>query len=136
MRKEIISSLCRKNPAIYSELSPQHQELVRAGQIEEGMSKPAVFLAMGQADRELVKVEKNKRLERWSYNPLQPVYHSSFNSGFGHNGFRRRSFGRRGFRGRGFGGHGYSSSLTYVPRVGSIVYFEEEKVTGWEGYRR
>ena len=122
-------SRIEKNPTLYNELSKEHQELVRIGQIDEGMTKPAVFLAMGKADRELVAVQKKNRLERWNYNTLQPVYHSGFSLGYG------SGWGRRGYRGNYYG-VGYSPSVAYVPTLGTSVYFENNKVTGWEGVRR
>ena len=129
-------SRIQKNPTIYNDLSPKQQELVRTGQIEQGMTKPAVFLAMGKADSEQVKVEGTNTTERWNYTSLQPVYRSSFSFGFG-NSFGRRGRGRG--RSRGSYGHyglGYSPSLAYVPRLSSSVYFTNDLVSGWEGIRR
>lgn len=131
------ASRIKKNPTIYSELTPKHQDLVSQGQIEQGMTKPAVFLAMGRADSKHVKVESNQKKERWNYNSLQPVYRSHFSFGYGHGyGGYGRGYGRRGYGRGGYYGLGYSPSVSYVPRVGSSVYFEDEKVSGWEGSTR
>src|SRR3981081_4368065 len=46
-----VESRIKSNPQIYASLSPADQALVRQGQIREGMSKAAVFLAWGNPDR-------------------------------------------------------------------------------------
>ncbi|MGJ8676447.1 MAG: hypothetical protein ACSHX0_02910 [Akkermansiaceae bacterium] len=116
-----------KNPIIYKQLSEEHQSLVRAGQITEGMTKPAVFLAKGPADKEIVRVKNNKRIEQWDYTVLSPVYHSGFSSYFG------SGWGRR-YR-NDYWGLGYSPSVHYVARLGNSVYFENGKVSGYKTVR-
>ena len=46
-----VESRIKSNPQIYTSLSAADQALVRQGQIREGMSKAAVFLAWGNPDR-------------------------------------------------------------------------------------
>lgn len=142
------TSRIKHNPAIYSELSPSHQALVSEGKIEQGMSKPAVFLAMGRADSEQLSMQDGKSIERWNYNTLHPVYsyggyggYSNYGyGGYGYGGYGHgRSYGRRGgYRSRGGGrySYGYTPSVAYIPAVGSSVYFGNEKVTGWQGIRK
>ncbi len=117
-----------KNPEIYNSLSVQEQELVSNGQIEEGMSPGAVFLALGSPDRRLEGSSKGKRTLRWDYNSLRPIYRSSFFGSFGH-GFGR-GFGRRRFSKFGFG-----PTVSYIPVRSSTVWFENNQVRSWERVR-
>ena len=137
----------KKNPEIYQSLSPEHQELVSLGKIEEGMRKQAVFLALGEPSTRAVVSKEKKVTEAWYYNVLQPVYAYHLGSSYGHGGFRggfgrsRRGFrggfggGRRGFRGGFRGGFGssfhFGPSVYYTSRRGSAVYFNQDEVTGW-----
>ncbi len=120
-----------KNPAIYADLSPSHQKLVSEGKITKGMTKPAVFLAMGRPDQKIAGNTDGKDFERWDYNVLTPTYHTGFSSYYGHGFGHRGGFRRRGFRGGSRYGIGFHPSLSYVPRRGASVGFTTGKVSSW-----
>ena len=42
-----------RNYSLYESLSPKHQELVQQGRIAKGMSKSAVYLALGDPSRKV-----------------------------------------------------------------------------------
>ncbi|HEY4781052.1 MAG TPA: hypothetical protein VIH54_04485, partial [Chthoniobacterales bacterium] len=62
-----VESRIKSNPQIYASLSPADQALVRQGQIREGMSKAAVFLAWGNPDRIRSGVRDGHPFEAWIY---------------------------------------------------------------------
>jgi len=122
------TSRIEKHPDLYRDLSPSHQKLVSEGRIAKGMTKPGVFLALGNPDRKIDGNKDGKSYQRWDYSVLTPVYRGGFSSYYGYG---------RGFYGRGGSryGIGYSPSIHYVPRRGSSVNFSNEKVTGWSVVR-
>src|SRR5690348_6438634 len=62
-----VESRIKSNPQIYTSLSAADQALVRQGQIREGMSKAAVFLAWGNPDRIRSGVRLGHPFEVWVY---------------------------------------------------------------------
>ncbi len=115
-----------KNLALYNDLSVQEQELVSRGQIAEGMTPQAVFLAMGSPDRRLEGSNAGVRTMRWDYTSLSPIYTNSF---YGHFGSGWGRYSRR------YGGFGFSPTIHYVPTRSNSVWFENERVRSWERIR-
>jgi hypothetical protein len=116
-----------RNPDIYNSLSGRHQQLVQQGRIEDGMTKKAVFLALGRPDRAAQGSKSGRFYEKWSYAGYQPVH----TTGFGFTG---------GYWGGGYGcgyGHGlmYEPMTTYVPYEAARVEFLNGIVTAWERSR-
>lgn len=114
------------NPAVYSALPAKHQELVSKGQICEGMSEDAVFLAWGAPGTPPYEGERNgKRLTRWVYNVSEPVfvdtppfYGPYYCPYHGHGAWHY---------------HPYTGpDVVYVPRNAASVVFENGKVVSWE----
>jgi len=122
------TSRIEQNPAIYKNLSSKHQGLVSKGQIARGMTKPAVFLAMGHPDGKIDGNKNGKTYERWNYTQMVPVYSGGFSPYYGY-GYGHRGYGSR-------YGIGFIPSVHYVPRRGSSVDFSNGKVTGWNSVRR
>jgi hypothetical protein len=79
------------HPEIYQSLSPSDQALVRQGQIRDGMSQNAVWLAWGSADRKIVGNMGGRPTETWiyvhyttDYYPYPyPFYGPAFGYGYG-----------------------------------------------------
>lgn len=112
-----------RNTQVFNELSPRDQELVSQGQIEAGMSPGAVFLAMGEPDRQLNGERDGQRTMRWDYLGFYPIYTNQFFGGLG--------FGN-GFYGPNFGGFGVGPTVELIPARSSSVWFENDKVRSWE----
>ena len=131
-----VTSRIKKNSEVYNELSVREQELASQGQIEEGMSPGAVFIALGTPDRRLEGSADGKNTMRWDYTSLYPVYTNSFYGGFGYGG---GGFGRgfgHGRHGRGgFGSFGFGPQVNYIPARSSTVWFENDSVRSYERVR-
>lgn len=80
------ASRIQKNPALFNSLPPSQKTLVESGQIAEGMSPPAVFLAWGDPSAVAEGNLNGKSATRWIYSSLQPVYTPPPLSGPAHTG--------------------------------------------------
>ena len=76
------------NPQLYQSLSTGDQVLVQQGRIREGMSKEAVFLALGRPDGIAAGRQKGASIEQWTYLGSQPVYTNTIGMGGGGGGGR------------------------------------------------
>lgn len=109
-----------RNPQAFAALSSRDQALVRQGQLARGMSQEAVMLAWGRPDRQLVGTRGARRIERWDYEALRPVYGTHSFGGFGY-------YGRSGYSSFGLG-----PDVTYLPENVASVWFENNRVEAWE----
>lgn len=113
-----------RNPQLFQKLNSNEQKLVRVGKISRGMSKPAVFLAMGNPDHKTSGIQHGENFERWHYNTMVPVYSYDVAP------YYRYGYGRYGCRSH-YGGIGFQPTVHYVPRHGASVEFIKDVVTGW-----
>lgn len=112
-----------ENPAVFAALSPQEKTLVQKGEIAEGMSPDAVYLAWGAPNNSPFYGEKDgKKFTKWVYSALMPVYNPTpmFWGG--------SYWGPRGW----YGGSAMWNDVSYVPVNVAYVLFENDKVTAWE----
>ena len=109
------------NPELFNKLPPAEQASVRRGEVREGMSKDAVFLAWGQPDRVAKGRKDGKNRERWSYTQYEQMHRFGYGGGLGMVG--------------GYGWIdpiGYAGPIIdYVPVPGRSVEFVEGKVAGF-----
>jgi hypothetical protein len=117
------------NPQIYEKLSGSDQGLVSHGEIREGMTKEAVFLALGRPDHVAEGRDRGAPAERWTYVSERPVTTTSIGLGWGAG---RWAYG--GGFGYGYGGlwdpywGGYGSGVAYVPYQSEVVEFRGGRV--------
>ncbi len=118
-------------PALFEGLPAKHQELVRQGRIDKGMSTDAVLIAWGRASREYEGSEDGAATLRWDYDGARPIYSTNFYSGYGY-GYGR--YGRYGV----YPGYGYGvgPEITYVPYRRATVLFKSGRVSSWERTRQ
>jgi hypothetical protein len=57
----------KKRPDIISKLNPDERQTVLAGKIKPGLSKDAVYIALGKPDRTSFNQEGKRTEERWIY---------------------------------------------------------------------
>lgn len=119
-------------PAAYSALPNKHKDLVQQGQICEGMSKDAVWLAWGPANSISQGSANGKSFDLWRYTGLRPVYQHSIGFGVSIGGYRGRC-GRRGFSAPFMD---YDYGPVYVPFTAAEVRFRNEVVVSWERLNR
>ncbi len=119
-----------RNPQLFQQLSAQDQQLVREQKLREGMSREAVFLAIGRPDRVSTGRRNGKNFERWTYVGQQAVTTQTFGMGWG---------GRWGGGWCGpfndpfmMGG----PMVTYIPYEAASVDFVDGRAVGWESMPR
>lgn len=123
-----------QNPTLYSKLSTKDRELVAKGDVREGMSKDAVFLAWGRPDMVREGSAGGRGTEAWAYFVTQPVPTSSLS----YANVYRPFYGRYGIHPRyGYcrGAGWYYDSVDFVRRVTKTVTFSGNRVVAWERTR-
>lgn len=121
----------QNRPQDFQQLSDQHKELVRRGEIAKGMSKAAVALSWGSPTEHIEGFRNGKFSERWNYNGERAVVQHNYHGGFfrGHGGpYSPYSYPR--YRG-GFGPD-FGPDVTYIPYRKASVWFVEDRVNEWE----
>lgn len=119
-----------RNPEIISKLSSRERELVRRGEVAEGMSRDAVFIAWGRPDDVRTGSREGRERERWTY----------FSRSGGHSTSIGISTGGYGGLHTGVGYHygpvvGFGNDPYYPQRVLRSVEFVNDRVTSWESRR-
>ena len=126
----------KKFPERFAGLSDREKELVLRGEVAEGMSQDAVFLAWGQPGRVMAGSRDGRGSERWAYFHTAPV--NTYSVGYG--GFAPHPFysayGVHPAFGYGYGpGWGFGTGVDYVPSLDRTVEFANGKVVAWERLR-
>ncbi|TLD70704.1 hypothetical protein FEM03_10350 [Phragmitibacter flavus] len=122
-----IAKRIEHNPQIYNDLPESQKRLVATGQISEGMSKQAVFLAWGNPNRKSGGSRQGTKTERWSYAGYDAVHSTSLGYGYGYGG---------GYHGYGHPyyhdiGIYYQPTVTYLPFERKWAEFTNSRVSAW-----
>ena len=126
-----------KNPALFGQLDDGEKELVLSGEVSEGMSRDAVFLAWGRPDMVRSSSRDGKGRERWGYFDSAPVQTSvGFGVGsYGPSPFYA-DFGMHPRFGYGVGpGWGYGTEVDFLPYLEKSAEFVDGRVVAWERLR-
>ncbi len=127
-----------KNPALFGALSQNEKDLVLRGEITEGMSRDAVFLAWGRPDMVRSGSRDGQGRERWGYFDNAPVHSASIGFGVGnysHSPFYS-SFGMHPRFGYGYGpGWDYGHDVDFLPYLEKSAEFENGRVVAWDRQR-
>jgi hypothetical protein len=138
-----IESRISEHPEIYGRLSPRDQALVRQGQIREGMSMDAVWLAWGSPEQKGFGRWRGRQTETWIYRAYYNEY-DPYYGGFGY------PYGYGGYYGGGVivGGRHRRHFVVYdpfydpffYPRFRQVSYpyktvtFENGRVVAFQGF--
>jgi hypothetical protein len=82
----------RQNPQLFSQLPPDVQQRIRAGQIDIGYTAEMVYLALGNPTRRLDRIDRQGQSEVWMYSRQSSQPRFSFGVGMGSYG-RHSAFG-------------------------------------------
>lgn len=118
-----IAKRIERNPQAYAALSPVNQRLVATGQIAEGLSKEAVFIAWGRPNRKSNGSSNGRRTERWSYAGYDTVHGTSLGLGYSY-GYWSDPY----YYGPSLY---YQPSVTYVPYERKWVEFTKNRVSAY-----
>jgi len=126
----------QKFPERFAGLTDREKDLVLRGEVTEGMSQDAVFIAWGNPGRVMAGSRDGKGSERWAYFHTAPV--STYSVGYGAWGPHPfySAYGVHPVYGYGYGpGWGFGSGVDYVPYLDRTVEFVNGKVVAWERLR-
>ena len=126
----------KKFPERFAGLSQKEKDLVLRGEVTEGMSQDAVFLAWGRPGRVMAGSRNGRGSERWAYFSTVPV--STFSVGYGGYGPHPfySAYGVHPAYGYGYGpGWGFGNGVDYVPYIERTVEFTNGRVVAWERNR-
>ncbi len=121
------ASRIKEDPAAFAKLTPAQQELVRKGQIELGMDRSAVELALGKPDRTRTRTTAEGSSEVWLYLAHEGDTAGSLYYG---RGFYTPYGGRWWGPGVGAGAIYYAADSESYPAL--KVEFRADRVTGFE----
>jgi len=126
-----------KHPGLFLDLSDSERELVMNGEIKEGMSRDAVYLAWGRPDAVRRGSANGKGHESWAYFDAVPIQTNSFSYGYG--GGYSPFYSRFGVHPR-YGycsgpGWSFGTSVDYVSQLSRSVKFSGNRVIAWESNR-
>lgn len=110
----------QRYPALFDNLSDKDKDKVFYGEIAEGMSRDAVFLAWGRANRVIRGSRSGRDLEQWLYFGTEPV--NTVSVGFGSYGYYGSAWD-------------FGSGVDYVPVLDRRVEFKNGRVVAWDRMR-
>ncbi len=120
-----------KAPEKFAALPARDQELVRQGEIANGMSPDAVELAWGRPDRVLEGSAQRKPMDRWDYLGSRPVAVAPLFGGYGY-GY---GYGYGPYQNYGWSGPAFGADIAYIPYLSASVRFIDRRVDSWERVR-
>lgn len=125
-----------KHPELSQSLTPKEQALVAQGEIAEGMSPDAVFLAWGRPDRIRTGSRNGRKTETWAYFGSTPVARPAVSVGVGGSPAFYSRFGVHPTFGYGTGvGWNYGTDIDFARHVAREVEFVNDRVVSWERVR-
>jgi hypothetical protein len=71
-------SRIRQNPALFAQLSPEQQQMIRTGKIAIGFTADMVRLALGVPDRVQVTQDLPSTAEVWTYSTNAGLWRDSY----------------------------------------------------------
>lgn len=125
-----------RRPDLFARLNDRERELVTQGEVAEGMSRDAVYLAWGRPDMVRSGSREGRESESWAYFDSTPV--QTVSVGFGTGGYSPfyTDFGFHPRFGYGVGpGWSYGSGVDFVGHVEKTVQFSGGRVIAWERLR-
>ena len=126
----------QKNPALFESLNEGERASVLRGEVKEGMSRDAVYLAWGSPGRVMSGSREGKEQEKWAYFVATPVQTTSFNYGAYPASPFYSAYGIHPQYGYGIGpGWGVGSGVDYLPQISRSVEFVGGRVVAWEKNR-
>jgi len=60
-------SRIRQNPALFAQLAPEQQQMIRRGEVDVGFTAEMVRLALGEPDRFTTRTDQDGMSEVWHY---------------------------------------------------------------------
>jgi len=93
---ETLNARLARNQALFGSLAPEHQELIRQGQIQVGFAPDEVYLAWGAPSRKALTENARGKIETWYYTAIHtetyywsdPFYYDNW----GYGGWRRYDY--------------------------------------------
>lgn len=126
----------KRYPELFGKLPRRERDLVLRGEVAEGMSQDAVYLAWGRPGRVMAGSRGGRSNERWAYFRAAPAGASSLGYGaYGPHPFHA-AYGVHPAFGYGYGpGWGFATGIDYVPYLDRTVEFSNGRVVAWERLR-
>lgn len=132
--KVAINRRISKNQGKFQKLSSYHQSKVSNGDLAEGMSKDAVFLAWGKPDKVTDSTMHGAKSELWMYTGREARPTTSIGIGYGFP-YGAGFFDRYNYENHG-PGWDFESDVRMVETMDRTVHFKNGSVVGWQRTRR